>query len=158
MTGTICLDEIEQNQAMLFKSYNVHHLIWTYCLLNCCIHLISHLQTPLIIFKSCHSLQFIAISKSSIIIKEALHTAQRISYLHHYTLFIITRRFVSFHNSAMNKTPVIWAVRGFCLTLHSRNQHDQHVCDTLLKAAKTDILVFVVSLTVHFLCISISSS
>ncbi len=75
VTESIFLDEIEQNQAM-FKSCNVHHLILTYCLLNCCINLISHLQTPLIIFKSCHSLQFIAISQSSIIIKEALHTAQ----------------------------------------------------------------------------------
>ncbi len=97
------------------NSYNVHHLILTYCSLNCCINLISHLQTPLIIFKSCHSLQFIEISQSYIIIKEALHTAQRISYLHHL-LFIM-------HTSAMNKTPVFLAVSGFWLTLHSRNQH-----------------------------------
>ncbi len=51
VTKTIFLDEIEQNQAMLLKSYNVHHLILIYCLLNCSINLISHLQTPLIIFK-----------------------------------------------------------------------------------------------------------
>ncbi len=121
---TIFLDEIEQNQAILLKSYNVHHLILTYCWLNCCINLISHLQTPLIIFKSCHSLQFIAISLSSIIINEALHTAQRIFYVYPvYTLFVIMRGFVSLHNSAMNITPEFWAVSGFWLTLHSRNQH-----------------------------------
>ncbi len=44
---TIFLDEIEQNQAILLKSFNVHHFILTYCLLNCCINLISHLQTLL---------------------------------------------------------------------------------------------------------------
>jgi len=38
---TIFLDKIEQNQAILSNSYNVHHFILTYCLLNCCIHLIS---------------------------------------------------------------------------------------------------------------------
>ncbi len=111
---TIFVDDIQQNQAILLKSYNVRLLILTFCLLNCCIHLISHLQTPLIIFKSCHSLQFIAISQSSVIINEALYTAQRISYLHPvYTLFVITRGLVSLNNSAMNKTPVFWAVSGF---------------------------------------------
>ncbi len=45
VTETIFLDEIEQNQAILLKSYNVQHLILTYCLLNCCINLILHLQT-----------------------------------------------------------------------------------------------------------------
>ncbi len=36
VTETILLDEIEQNQAILFKLYTVHHLILT-CLFNCCI-------------------------------------------------------------------------------------------------------------------------
>ncbi len=58
--GTIFLDEIELSQAVVLYSDNVSHLILTSCLLNCCIKSISHLQTPLIIFKSCHS-QFIAI-------------------------------------------------------------------------------------------------
>ncbi len=111
----IFLDEIEQNQEILLKSYNVHHLILTYCLLNYCINLISHLQTPLIIFKSCHSLQFISISQSSIIINEALHCTTNL-------IFTPCLHFVM-HNSAMNKTPVFWAVSGFWLTLHSRNQH-----------------------------------
>ncbi len=84
---------------------SLHHFILTYCLLNCCFNLISHLQTPLIIFKSCHSLQFIAISQSSIIINKALYTAQQISYLHRLH-FVIMRGFVSLHNSAMNITPV----------------------------------------------------
>ncbi len=41
-------------------SDNASHLILTYCLMNCCIKSISHLQTPLII-KSCQSSLFIAI-------------------------------------------------------------------------------------------------
>ncbi len=53
--GTIFLDEMAQNQAVVLYSDNVSHLILTSCLLNCCITSISHLQTPLIIFKSCHS-------------------------------------------------------------------------------------------------------
>ncbi len=39
----------------MLYSDNVSHLILTSCLLNCCIKSISHLQTSLIIFKSCHS-------------------------------------------------------------------------------------------------------
>ncbi len=44
---TIFVEEIQQNQAILLKSYIVCHLILTYSLLNCCVNLISHLQTPL---------------------------------------------------------------------------------------------------------------
>ncbi len=43
---TIFVEEIQQNQAILLKSYIVCHLILTYSLLNCCVNLISHLQTP----------------------------------------------------------------------------------------------------------------
>ncbi len=53
--GTIFLDDMAQNQAVVLYSDTVSHLILTSCLLNCCIKSISHLQTPLIIFKSCHS-------------------------------------------------------------------------------------------------------
>lgn len=90
---------------MLFKSYNVHHLILL-CLLNCCINLISHLQTPLIIFKSCHSLQFITISQSSIHYNQrsSPNCSTNLLYTPVYTLFIITRGFVSLHNLAMNET------------------------------------------------------
>ncbi len=46
-TGTtIFVEEIQQNQTILLKSYIVCHFILTYCLLNCCVNLISHLQTP----------------------------------------------------------------------------------------------------------------
>ncbi len=47
MFEIIFVEEIQQNQAILLKSYIVCHLILTYCLLNCCVNLISHLQTPL---------------------------------------------------------------------------------------------------------------
>ncbi len=42
-------------QTFVLYSNNASHLILTSCLLNCCIKSISHLQTPLIIFKSCNS-------------------------------------------------------------------------------------------------------
>ncbi len=58
--GTIFLDEMAQNQTIVLYSDHVSHLIFNFCLLNSCIKSISHLQTPLIISKSCHS-QFIVI-------------------------------------------------------------------------------------------------
>ncbi len=36
--GTIFLDEMAQNQAVVLYSDNVSHLILTSCLLNCCIY------------------------------------------------------------------------------------------------------------------------
>ncbi len=53
--GTIFLDEMAQNQTVVLYSDNVSHLIFYLCLLNGFIKSISHLQTPLIISKSCHS-------------------------------------------------------------------------------------------------------
>ncbi len=121
-----------QNRA---KWDNIVKVIgWTSLNINCLLNLISHLQTPSIIFKSCHSLQFITVSQSCIIINKLFYTAQRISYLHPvYTLFVITRGFVILHNSAMNTTPVFWAVRGFWLTLHSMNQHMSAMQSSMLQ-------------------------
>ncbi len=81
---TIFLDEIiQQNQAILLKSYNVHHFILTYCLLNCCINLISHLY---IIYYNQWS---------------SPHCTTNLLFTPS-TLFVITRGFVSLHYSAMN--------------------------------------------------------
>ncbi len=46
--GTIFLDGMAQNQAVVLYSDNESHLILTSCLLNCCIKLISHLQTQML--------------------------------------------------------------------------------------------------------------
>ncbi len=84
------------------------------------------------IFKSCLSLQFIAISTSSIIINKSLYTAQQISYLHPvYTLFVITRGFVSLHNSAMNKS----ILSSEWILINIAFKESIYVCDTLLNAA-----------------------
>ncbi len=56
-----------KHRCVCFEMRSAHNFIWTYfpwwnrvkscstCLLICCIKPISHLQTPLIIIKSCHS-------------------------------------------------------------------------------------------------------